>query len=430
MKGRGYMLHRFAPLVLYFVLFLCSAFSQPSLQPGIAQTQAALNQIDNLLLQNQNDLGKLFADQGVDFAGFGGIKTTVDLVNALHNGDWAKAIQNSGDALADLWGQVNPTGPGGIVKSLADVTNKGFQVAEAQMLQNQETQLADLHHTLEMQLYRLEGQDPKDLNQSWWNDILKSDDKLQQAFQNWLAQNNVTKDQVAGQAALDGLTIVEPDQQVVDLTQIPGINPDFIAALQQCSQENNLVSTAGYIAAMNCDKYPDGSYIPAFLTSDGTTSESSRIQISSQLVNNSIPSVPMVSRATSVYSEPAFGNTPSTSGGLWQNLATALSTASQIMQAYQAAKGHSVPAVSGVRGASVSQPASSSACGGNAVSSEQRGACQLVQALAARGLVPTSGTAQSPAQGTTQAAPTQRSGVNCFYRGPTMYCVGNPNFPH
>jgi hypothetical protein len=244
MKGRCCMLHRIAPLVLCFVLSPCFVFSQPSLQPGIAQTQASLNQIDNLLLQNQNDLAKLFADQGIDFAGFGGIKTTVDLFKALHNGDWAKAVQNSGDTIANLWGQLNPTGPGGIVKSLADVTNKGFKVAEAQMLQDQETQLADLHHTLEMQLYRLEGKDPKDLNQSWWNDIHKDDEKLHQDFQNWLTKNNVTKDQVAGRATLDGLKIVEPDQQKKAATAVAPDPPSqtlesWMKARNQCRRADS-----------------------------------------------------------------------------------------------------------------------------------------------------------------------------------------------
>ena len=49
MKGRSYVLHRIAALLTCFVLPLCTAFSQPSLQPGIAQTQAALDQIDKLL---------------------------------------------------------------------------------------------------------------------------------------------------------------------------------------------------------------------------------------------------------------------------------------------------------------------------------------------------------------------------------------------
>jgi len=259
-----------AGLVLGLGFCTRPALSQRSLQPGIAQTQAALNQIERLMSDNDAEMAKIFADQNLDFAGeqilkdFGDIKDSYEFGNAVGSGDYSKAIEKAGDIVASYWGKVDPAGVGGIVGASAKLINQGFKMREAQNLIDQQAQLASLRQQLQNSLYRLEGQDPKDLGQSWWKDVLQNDKQLQDSFQKWLQKNAITENQLGPRAALNGATIVEPDAQVYDLQKIPGINPDFIEALQRCSQATNVATTAGYIAAMTCNKYPDGSYIPAF----------------------------------------------------------------------------------------------------------------------------------------------------------------------
>ncbi len=62
-----------------------------------------------------------------------------------------------------------------------------------------------------------------------------------------------------------GMTIIDPDQAIWDLGKIPGINSDFIAALERCKNAEAAWSRhprmENYVAAMTCNKYPDGSYI-------------------------------------------------------------------------------------------------------------------------------------------------------------------------
>jgi hypothetical protein len=257
--------------VIVLAFWTGSAFSQPSLQPGITQTQDALNKIERLMSQNDAELAKMFADQSLDFAGeqilkdFGDIKDSYEFGNAVGSGEYAKAIEKAGDILASYWGKADPAGVGGIVDASAKLINQAFKMRETQNLIDQQAQLASLRQQLQNTLYRLEGKDPKDPDQSWWMDVLQSDKQLHDSFQKWLRQNGITENQLDPQPGLNGATIVEPDAQPYDLQKIPGINPDFIEALQRCSQATNVATTAGYIAAMTCNKYPDGSYIPAFL---------------------------------------------------------------------------------------------------------------------------------------------------------------------
>jgi hypothetical protein len=59
-----------------------------------------------------------------------------------------------------------------------------------------------------------------------------------------------------------GISIVDADFAAQDLAGIPGINPDFIESLKRCNQTvANAWTRQGYLDAMNCNKYPDGSYI-------------------------------------------------------------------------------------------------------------------------------------------------------------------------
>lgn len=94
------------------------AQAQPSLEPGIVNTQNALNQIDNLLAQNQQDLSKLFAGSGLDIlqkaGGVGAIAaikngyTAGDLLSAIESGDYGKVITDAAKLIAYFWGNLDP----------------------------------------------------------------------------------------------------------------------------------------------------------------------------------------------------------------------------------------------------------------------------------------------------------------------------------
>lgn len=67
-------------------------------------------------------------------------------------------------------------------------------------------------------------------------------------------------------AVIKGLTIVDPESAINSLSADPEINPDFLLALKRCQQVDARAFTyrGWYEDAMACDKYADGSYIPAF----------------------------------------------------------------------------------------------------------------------------------------------------------------------
>ena len=74
--------------------------------------------------------------------------------------------------------------------------------------------------------------------------------------------------QTAATALVEGMGIVKPEEDVWKLAEIPGINPDFIQALE-CDKKamKDFLATDSSTAiaqASSCRKYVDGSYIQAF----------------------------------------------------------------------------------------------------------------------------------------------------------------------
>ena len=72
----------------------------------------------------------------------------------------------------------------------------------------------------------------------------------------------------AAAAVVKGMGIVDPDRDIWRLTEIPGINPDFIRALECDSRAMKdffaTASNAAFLQACRCWKYDDGSYMLAF----------------------------------------------------------------------------------------------------------------------------------------------------------------------
>ncbi len=299
-----------------------------SLAKGIAQTQHSLDQIDELLGQNDTDLLKLLRQTSADIGtGIGEtpLSDAVDVLQSASNGfnaatafenqHYLQAIGHAAEVVASVWGQLNPAVAKG--KTLVDL---GADAFEAWALLGQQAQLLNTQFSLWQQLLVLQGKDPESLAK--WESVLKGlygDPQAEhQAFLKWLAANGLSEKDVVAKALANaatagpavasqvasGIRIVDPNEGLDRLSEIPNISPDFIAAMKRCNQivsdlprllgesvaqtqaDRSRCAAAGisatdcpqsalglkavlaYRAAehatMTCNKYPDGSYIPAF----------------------------------------------------------------------------------------------------------------------------------------------------------------------
>jgi len=170
------------------------------------------------------------------------------------------------------------------------IIDAAADLLELQALIAQQQQLLTTQTALQQQLLRLQGEDPDTLAQ--WQQILANlygNAAVEHAaFLNFLAahglsQKDVTAKALANATAVSpktasrvalGMSVVDPSQLPDNLAAIPGINPDFIAALK-CDREgiqdlmnggDGMVGVACARCRVGdpCDRYADGSYIKAF----------------------------------------------------------------------------------------------------------------------------------------------------------------------
>lgn len=159
------------------------------------------------------------------------------------------------------------------------------EVYEAQSLLRQQAQLTEIRLRLEQQLLQLQltrGPDPaiaarlQRISQS-----LKEDEALHRAFLDSLKESNLSRQAVTQEALTraDTLaprsgaqvalgTIVDPQSDLDFLSHIPGLNPDFVAAVRR---ERELLLSGDVVGAGMVNKNPNGSYITAFGPSRGST---------------------------------------------------------------------------------------------------------------------------------------------------------------
>ncbi len=265
---------------------------QNSLKTGVAQTEQALRQVNQQIDENQADAVKLFAGLEVDVGGAlpklvgasNPLNTAIDLFNqgasayqatkSTASRDYAQGIGKTAEAIANVWGVLNPYVAGG--KELIDFAATLY---EAQAILRQQANLVETRIKLENQLSRLRGEDPE--TRAEWQSILQSlhgnPAAEHEAFLKWLAASGQSKKEILAKALSNAAnagpttahqfalgTIVDPSQVGDDLTDIPNINPDFIAATQcDRSVATNAMSDPRWLK-FTCSKYPDGTYIPAF----------------------------------------------------------------------------------------------------------------------------------------------------------------------
>jgi len=278
---------------------------QRSLAQGIAQTQQALAKVDELIAQNQSEIANLIPTVEIDLGpslealpqvdlpasaqntplgntldAFNAVSKGLDARSAFQNHDYMKALENAGEATATVWGALDPGISGTTVKYGAEAIDVGANLVETQALIRQQEKLLGTQATLQQQLYQLQGKDPQ--AGAEWQQIfnnLRGDPAAQHnAFLKWLAANGLSEKDVVAKALANaaksgpsiasqvasGITIVDPSQASNGLSDIPGINPDFIAAMQ-C---DNYVASHGISdprwLKFTCAHYPDGTFIPAF----------------------------------------------------------------------------------------------------------------------------------------------------------------------
>lgn len=264
-----------------------------SLERGIAQTQENINLIDKAIqstseeavdLANRTLIGKLSdsAQIAQDVAGIN---------QAYNQNDVQGLVQHLAEATSDVAvTAIKATGKDMAAEGVAVETNpdvvaikESFDAGvDVVILSNIGARLAQLewvkHEELEPALEGLENKQQELAQEqtaaAFWG-------KLQKNFQDTSAKSLVGKDpgEVLKQAASISpqaaavvgrrVAIRDPQQSIFDLQSLPGINPDFIAALQRCEQADAQAASFGesdqyYYNQMTCDKYPDGSYIPAF----------------------------------------------------------------------------------------------------------------------------------------------------------------------
>jgi len=318
---------------------------QRSLAQGITQTQQSLAKVDDLLNENQGEITKLLASAQVDLgqqledASQINVSTqqqstplgdTVSVFNTASNGfvaatafqnrDYLQAVGQTAGAVAAVWGQFDPR-----VKYGNEAIDIAANLYEAQALFRQQEQLLQDQATLQQQLVRLQGNDPQ-ASADWqqiFNNLHGNSTAEHEAFLKWLDANGLSEKEVIAKALANaaksgpaaasqlasGMTIVDPNQTGSNLSDIPGINPDFIAALKRCNQnladwqqrvgesvaqgqadqaacaaagikpgdcpqsaaarQAALAARSASWANMTCNKYADGRYVPAFGSGGG-----------------------------------------------------------------------------------------------------------------------------------------------------------------
>jgi hypothetical protein len=264
----------------------CLSQSRPqtSFRQGIQQTQQSLGQVDKLLEENQTALLTLQSKVLNDLAADNPLKDAVDVfkvgangfkaTTAFQNQDYLQGIGQTAEAIAAVWGNVNPPLEAGV--KLIDAAADWL---EFQSLLNQQVTLLRAQLTLQQQLLRQEGKDPNTLAQ--WQQILNNlqgdPSTAHQAFLQWLAAHGLSQSDVVAKALADasskgtvtasqvasGMTILDPNQDLSTVEAIPGINPDFIAALKANFFIASHASDPRWLR-YTATTYPDGTYIPAF----------------------------------------------------------------------------------------------------------------------------------------------------------------------
>jgi hypothetical protein len=285
------------------------------LHPGIMQTKKAIEELDLVIAQESGASAKIIRKltlketenavkktnpnvkvllEALDMA-YSGYETGV----AIAKHDWMTAISEGAKYLSRVVEQVLQDYPdprskvaGAGLKVARKSVDYAAMAVELVAIRHRLGELYQIRDELDQQYDNLQGKNVEATRAEWetiFRNLYGDPSTNQRAFREWLVRQNLDNQEIAAKAIQDaasisptaasqivrGITIIDPNQALWDVEKIPGINPDFIAALERCNNATAaFVSsghTADYVAAMTCNKYADGSYIPAFGVSSSTS---------------------------------------------------------------------------------------------------------------------------------------------------------------
>jgi hypothetical protein len=266
---------------------------EQSLKRGIAQTTDALQHVDQLLNDNQVETQQFLEEtdidlvaSGAELAGFPEVKKIYDRISGTSKGMKAGLNEDEVTAWSELAKAViallsNYSPPVAAGKAIETATEKTFyDLLETYLLTSQRSELLREQWILQQELVRLQNKDPEARQD--WDKILTNlfGDRAAQheAFLKALAaagisqqdaisnslRNAASSSCAAAAMVASGISIVDPEESIWNAEKIPGINPDFVAALKKQYQ---LVSSGNVISVSNAgavNKNGVVSYIPVF----------------------------------------------------------------------------------------------------------------------------------------------------------------------
>jgi len=229
-----------------------------SLQIGIQRTQQQLNQLDEQIADSITDqtvlplkvVSDILLPQGSGaLAQLLKLDQHADLAQELASGDYQLALSTALEEMVGFFeNSIKGLSHGEVLPSGVAKIDLAADVAETYIVLRDQAQMIATRDELFQELLRLQGSDPPTLAQ--WQRIyaqLHGDPTEEhQAFLHWLDEQHISKQDLmrkisddlkanpkAAAAVARGIAIVDPNQDL-SLDGVPGINPDFVEAIQRC----------------------------------------------------------------------------------------------------------------------------------------------------------------------------------------------------
>jgi hypothetical protein len=284
-----------------FCLLLPKISAQP-LDRGIVNAREDARRMEALLDQTAMEvlpvLTKLSLEGSSNIPGIGTLPTAVresaaaiksgirtfELTKAFSEADLRAIAQKTGELTAAILGSTNPS-----VRTAAAVTSIAMKILQLQEILARVQMYSIRTIELKLRVRELEQKQSEmaarqreieslKRNRDWWVRIQQGLRESSVAHDRWLTNQGVAKTDLLMSALADaksmgpsgsfqfatGVVILDPDYDISAIERMPGLNPDFIAALRK---ERSLLLQGGIdavAAAGPVDKYPGGAYIPAF----------------------------------------------------------------------------------------------------------------------------------------------------------------------
>jgi hypothetical protein len=252
------------------------------------RTQQLRQQLEEERNENLDEMGKLLAKIPFDLMGLSGIGGIIPtLMNFPAHMDLAESLQERNHLLALSQGLEELVNF--FEKSIQNMLPESYNEIVANGLGKFDlvSDVASLYLTFRrdgeisgQQIELIRARDPD--TERFLQRIFSLSRATDLEFKQWLSKQGLQTEQqilsraiesaksISAKASINlgrAITLVDPDQGIRDLENDAQINPDFVEALRRCRRADDMLASgaglAAYQAAIACDKYPDGQYIPA-----------------------------------------------------------------------------------------------------------------------------------------------------------------------